>query len=54
MTRSDDDINSEEDYIDEGLEDPFHEVAQNHDLIGVANLYLEPLFHKVVRFCCIA
>ena len=27
--------------------DPFHEGTQHHDLVGVANLYMMPLFHNV-------
>ena len=26
--------------------DPFNEVTQSHTLIGVANLYLDPLFYN--------
>jgi len=37
----------QEDNALENFEDPFHDLAQNHELIGVANLYLDPLFHDV-------
>ena len=36
----------EDEDIDQ-LEDPFNEMTQNHELIGVANLYLDALFHFV-------
>ena len=29
------------------IEDPFYESQENHSLIGVANIFLEVLFHDV-------
>ncbi|XP_067631126.1 kinesin-like protein KIF13A isoform X2 [Eurosta solidaginis] len=45
-TYSDDEDSDEESDISKSL-DPFYESQENHNLIGVANIFLEVLFHEV-------